>query len=76
MIDGDWLGSYVEFDGVEAALGRLNHAILRRFNRRVDLRPMADELRRLQAPLDATFGPLFADLVTFVGARALQPREA
>jgi acyl carrier protein phosphodiesterase len=76
MIGDDWLGAFVNFEGVDAALARLNHAIWRRFARRVDLRPMSDELRRLQAPLDETFEPLFADLVAFVGARATLPRKA
>ena len=70
MIDNDWLGAFVGFDGVEAALGRLNFAIRRRFGREVDLRPLGDELRRLQHPLDEAFVPLFAELKGFVGARS------
>ena len=69
MIDDDWLCAFVGFDGVEAALARLNFAIRHRFGREVDLRPLADELRRLQRPLDGAFEPLFAELKHFVGTR-------
>ena len=59
----DWLGAYIEFDGVERALGRLNHAIRHRFAREVDLLPLAGELRRLQQELDAAFAVLFPDVI-------------
>jgi acyl carrier protein phosphodiesterase len=58
----DWLGAYRDFDGVERALGRLNHAIRHRFGREVDLLPLADELRRLGPRLDAAFSVLFPDV--------------
>ena len=65
MIADDWLRAFARFDGVEAALGRLNFAIRRRFGRDVDLRPLAGELQRLEQPLDDAFDALFADLVGF-----------
>ena len=58
----DWLGAYRDFDGVERALARLNHAIRRRFGRDVNLSPLANELRRLESELDARFDRLFADI--------------
>jgi acyl carrier protein phosphodiesterase len=58
----DWLGAYQDFDGVERALGRLNHAIRHRFGREVDLLPLAVELRRLRPQLDAAFSVLFPDV--------------
>ena len=70
MIDDDWLGAFVGFNGVDAALGRLNFAIRRRFGREVDLRPLGGELRRLQRPLDDAFVPLFVELKAFVGERS------
>ena len=70
MIDGDWLRDYMRFDGVERALGRLNHAIRRRFAREVDLRPLAGELLRLQPALDDAFDVLFPDLIAFVAENA------
>ena len=73
MIDGDWLGAFAGFEGVEAALGRLNFAIRRRFGREVDLRPLGDELRRLETPLDDAFAPLFGELKAFVGTRSVTP---
>ena len=62
MRDNDWLGSYRDFAGVEAALGRLNHAFRRRFQREVDLRPLGGELWRLREACDATFANLFPHL--------------
>ena len=70
MIDGDWLGEFRRFEGVERTLERLNYAIRRRFGREVDLRPLAGELRRLHDPLEQAFDALFPDLVTFVATRA------
>ena len=70
MIEGDWLRDYVHVDGVERALGRLNHAIRRRFAREVDLRPLASELRRLHPALDDAFDVLFPNLVAFVAGSA------
>ena len=70
----DWLGAYRDFDGVERALGRLNHAIRYRFGREVDLLPLADELRRLQPQLDAAFSVLFPDVARLAEMRsALRP---
>lgn len=69
MCAEDWLGSYVEFDGVRRALGRLNFAIRHRFGREVDLLPLADELRRLQPELDGMFGELFPDVARLAGNR-------
>jgi acyl carrier protein phosphodiesterase len=62
MRDGDWLGSYRDFAGVEAALGRLNYTFRRRFRREVELRPLATELRRLETQCDAAFAALFPRL--------------
>jgi acyl carrier protein phosphodiesterase len=62
MRDGDWLRSYRTFAGVEAALARLEHAFRRRFDRAVDLRPAAAELRRLAADCDDAFDTLFPAL--------------
>lgn len=64
----DWLGAYQDFDGVERALGRLNHAIRHRFGREVDLLPLALELRRLQPRLDAAFSELFPDVARLAQA--------
>lgn len=66
----DWLGAYQDFDGVERALGRLNHAIRHRFGREVDLLPLADELRRLRPQLDAAFCVLFPDVARLAEARS------
>ena len=63
MRNEDWLSAYRDFDGVERALIRLNHAIRHRFGRIVDLSPLAGELRRLQPQLDAAFDSLFPDIV-------------
>lgn len=70
MIDDDWLRAFVRFDGVEAALGRLNFAVRRRFGRDVELRPLAAELTRLREPLDHAFVALFTDLVGFARLRS------
>jgi acyl carrier protein phosphodiesterase len=59
MRDHDWLGSYRDFSGVEAALGRLNYTFRRRFQRDVELRPLAGELLRLREQCDATFAAVF-----------------
>ena len=59
MRTDDWLGAYRDFEGVERALGRLNHAIRHRFGREVDLLPLGQELLRLGPRLDAAFGMLF-----------------
>jgi acyl carrier protein phosphodiesterase len=63
MRTDDWLGAYQDFNGVEQALGRLNHAIRHRFGREVDLLPLAYELRRLRPQLDIAFSVLFPDVV-------------
>lgn len=70
MIADDWLGAFARFEGVEASLGRLNYAIRRRFGRDVNLIPLADELRRLETALAASFPPLFVELERFVGERS------
>ena len=62
MRDNDWLRSYRDFTGVEAALGRLNYAFRRRFQREVDLRPLAGELLRLRESCDTAFATLFPRL--------------
>lgn len=62
MRTDDWLGAYQDFNGVEQALGRLNHAIRHRFGREVDLLPLAYELRRLRPQLDIAFSVLFPDV--------------
>lgn len=69
MISNDWLRAFVDFEGVENALARLNHAIRRRFAREVDLRPLGLELSRLAPDLDRAFVVLFPDLVGFVETR-------
>ena len=66
----DWLGAYRDFEGVEAALGRLNHAIRHRFGREVDLRPLTNELRRLESELDDRFDVLFADIARVAALRS------
>ena len=53
------------FAGV--ALGRLNVAFRRRFQREVDLRPLADELARLRPACDAAFAALFPHLQRLAG---------
>jgi len=65
MRDRDWLRSYRNFEGVEAALQRLNYTFERRFRREVELRPLAGELLRLQAQCDSAFGMVFAHLQRF-----------
>jgi acyl carrier protein phosphodiesterase len=62
MRDHDWLRSYRSFDGVEAALGRLQQVFRRRFGREVDLAPAAAELGRLAVECDAAFDTLFPAL--------------
>jgi len=62
MRDNDWLRSYATLEGVEAALGRLNHTFRRRFAREVELRPLVDDLVRLRPAADATFDVVFARL--------------
>jgi acyl carrier protein phosphodiesterase len=62
MQDNDWLRSYEDFAGVEAALGRLNFSFRRRFQRDIELRPLAGELLRLRDECDATFASLFPHL--------------
>lgn len=69
MRSEDWLSAYAEFDGVERALGRLNHAVRHRFQREVELRPLADELQRLQPELDSAFAVLFPDVQRFATGR-------
>jgi acyl carrier protein phosphodiesterase len=71
MRNEDWLVAYRNFEGVERALGRLNHAIRHRFGREVNLSPLADELRRWQPEIDFAFGELFPDI-----ARLAQTRSA
>jgi acyl carrier protein phosphodiesterase len=76
MRDQDWLRSYAAFGGVEAALGRLEHAFRRRFEREVSLRPLAGELVRLQPAADATFACVFPSLVRLSHAHAASPPAA
>lgn len=73
MRSDDWLGAYQNFDGVEQALGRLNHAIRHRFGREVDLLPLAGELRRLHPQLDAAFSVLFPDVARLAANRSAIP---
>jgi acyl carrier protein phosphodiesterase len=75
MCDQDWLRSYREFAGVEAALGRLNGTFRRRFGRIVELRPLADELQRLQPHCDAAFAALFTHLHQKMGSGSITARK-
>lgn len=75
MMAENWLGAYAQFEGVEAALGRLGYAIRRRFDREVDLLPLAGELRRLAPQLDAAFAALFPDLRRFAVAITAADRD-
>lgn len=68
MRDQDWLRSYATLDGVAAALGRLEHTFRRRFAREVDLRPLLDEIVRLQPESDATFAAIFPRLQRWAAA--------
>ncbi len=70
MREREWLRSYADFAGIEAALGRLNHTFLRRFQRTVDLLPMAGELRRLKPECDQAFAGVFAHLQAFAARDA------
>ncbi|MEP7085002.1 MAG: ACP phosphodiesterase [Betaproteobacteria bacterium] len=76
MRNEEWLGAYAEFDGIERALGRLNHAVRYRFQREVELRPLADELKRLQPELDSAFAVLFPDVKRFATERKEQWHSA
>ena len=62
MRDQDWLRSYRQFAGVEAALGRLNFTFRRRFQRAVELRPLAGELQRLRRQCDTGFEELWGQI--------------
>ena len=62
MREHDWLRSYATLDGVAAGLGRLEHTFRRRFARDVDLRPLLDELVRLQPECDGAFAAVFPRL--------------
>jgi len=62
MREHDWLRSYGTLDGVAAGLGRLEHTFRRRFAREVALRPLRDELERLQPECDAAFTAIFPRL--------------
>lgn len=70
MVADDWLGSYREVAGIEAALGRM----ARRLTRQNNLATGADALRCRYEELEEDFHRFFPDLQRFAAREVQQPR--
>lgn len=73
MANQDWLGSYVEFDGVEVALQRISRRLSRHGERLVE---SVEDLASHYARLSEGFHTFFPDLQRFaIEERARQPMD-
>lgn len=66
MIEQDWLGSYVDYDGVEIAIRRISTRLSKNCDQ---MRDGLADLRTHRAALADGFHAFFPDLIAFVASR-------